>query len=86
MKVACHGTDHPPMNITNALAESCNAYFCEMFYRLVKSKKTSIEGVNIWVKLLKGISVLVIFLIMIYTLVFQEKFQTEISIIKFMKV
>ena len=53
MKVACHGTDHPPMNITNALAESCNAYFCEMFYRLVKSKKTSSEGVDIWAKYLK---------------------------------
>ena len=40
MRVACHGTDHPPMNITNALAESCNAYFCELFYRVVKKEKT----------------------------------------------
>ena len=43
MKVACHGTDHPPMNITNALAESCNAYFCEMFYRFEKVKKQAMK-------------------------------------------
>ncbi len=53
MRVACHGTDHPPMNITNALAESCNAYFCEMFFRLVKNKKTSEIGLDTWAKYLK---------------------------------
>ena len=53
MRVACHGTDHPPMNITNALAESCNAYFCELFYRVVKKEKTSELGLNIWSKYIK---------------------------------
>ena len=53
MKVACHGTDHPPMNITNALSESCNAYFCELFYRLVKNKKSSKIGLDTWSKYLK---------------------------------
>ncbi len=53
MKVACHGTDHPPMNITNALSESCNAYFCELFYRLVKSKESSKIGLDTWSKYLK---------------------------------
>jgi len=50
MKVKCHGTDHPPMNITNALSESCNAYFCELFYRVVKSKSSSKNGLDTWSK------------------------------------
>ena len=53
MRVACHGTDHPPMNITNALSESCNAYFCELFYRLVKSKSSSKIGLDTWANYLK---------------------------------
>ncbi len=53
MRVACHGTDHPPMNITNALSESCNAYFCELFYRLVKSKSSSKIGLDTWSNYLK---------------------------------
>ena len=50
MKVKCHGTDHPPMNITNALSESCNAYFCELFYRLVKNETSSKIGLDNWSK------------------------------------
>ena len=50
LKIACHGTDHPPMNITNALSESCNAYFCELFCKIIDQNKSSAIGLNTWSK------------------------------------
>jgi len=50
--VSCHGTDHPPLNITNAIAESCNSYFSEIFHQLIH-KKSAEEGLDIWEKYIK---------------------------------
>jgi len=50
--VSCHGTDHEPLNITNAIAQSCNSYFSEIFHKLIH-KKSAEEGLNIWEKYIK---------------------------------
>ena len=50
--VSCHGTDHKPLNITNAIAESCNSYFSEIFHQLIH-KKSPEEGLDIWEKYIK---------------------------------
>jgi len=50
--VTCHGTDHEPLNITNAIAQSCNSYFSEIFHQLIH-RNSATEGLDIWEKYLK---------------------------------
>ncbi len=47
LKIGCH-KHSSPLNLRQSIAQSCNAYFCETFKKVVKSKKTSAEGLNHW--------------------------------------
>ena len=48
-RVSCHGTDHKPLNLTNAIEQSCNSYFSEIFHKLIHSKSKN-YGINTWKK------------------------------------
>jgi penicillin-binding protein 2 len=51
--VLCHGIDHEPLNITNAIAQSCNAYFSEVFHQIIHKKSTE-EGLTMWEKYVRN--------------------------------
>ena len=47
LHVGCH-KHKSPLNLRQAIAQSCNAYFCSTFQRIINKKKTSSEGLNNW--------------------------------------
>ena len=50
--VKCHGIDHEPLNLTNAIGQSCNAYFSEIFHQLI-NRNSRKEGLDIWENYMK---------------------------------
>ena len=47
LHIGCH-KHKSPLNLRQAIAQSCNAYFCETFEKIIKSKKTTEDGLNNW--------------------------------------
>ena len=47
LHVGCH-KHKSPLNLRQAIAQSCNAYFCETFTDIINSKKKSSEGLDNW--------------------------------------
>lgn len=48
-RVLCHGIDHDPLNLTNAIEQSCNSYFSEIFHKTIHAKSKN-YGIDKWKK------------------------------------
>ena len=47
LNIGCH-QHKSPLNLRQAIAQSCNAYFCEIFNKVIKTKTKADEGLNNW--------------------------------------
>ena len=47
LNVGCH-SHKSPLNLRQAIAQSCNAYFCSTFQKIINNKNTSELGLNNW--------------------------------------
>jgi len=47
LKVGCH-THNSPLNLTESIAQSCNAYYCYTFRRIIEKYSTAEEGYDNW--------------------------------------
>lgn len=49
LNIGCH--EHKsPLNLRQAIAQSCNAYFCSTFNKIIKNKSSSSSGLTNWEK------------------------------------
>jgi penicillin-binding protein 2 len=46
-KLGCHAHSSP-LAMNRGIAESCNAYFAQIYRRIIENKKTSSQGMDIW--------------------------------------
>ena len=49
LKIGCHA-HHSPLNLTESIAQSCNAYYCYTFRRIIEKYPTTEEGYDNWRK------------------------------------
>ena len=47
LKIGCHA-HNSPLNLTESIAQSCNAYYCYTFRRIIEKYPTAEEGYNNW--------------------------------------
>ena len=47
LKVGCHA-HRSPLNLTESIAQSCNAYYCSTFRRIVEKYPTAAQGYENW--------------------------------------
>ena len=56
LTIGCH-EHNSPLNLRQSIAQSCNAYFCSTFQKIISSKKTSSEGLNSWSNYVKSFGI-----------------------------
>ena len=47
LKIGCH-EHHSPLNLTESISQSCNAYYCKTFRRIIEKYPTAAEGYENW--------------------------------------
>ena len=47
LKIGCHAHDSP-LNLTESIAQSCNAYYCNTFRRIIEKYNNAEKGYNNW--------------------------------------
>ena len=47
LKIGCHAHDSP-LNLTESIAQSCNAYFCNTFRRIIEKYNNAEKGYDNW--------------------------------------
>ena len=47
LNIGCH-QHKSPLNLRQSIAQSCNAYFCETFQKIINIEKKSSQGLNNW--------------------------------------
>ena len=53
LNVGCH-SHKSPLDLKQSIAQSCNAYFCNTFQRIMSNKRSSAEALNMWEKYTKS--------------------------------
>ncbi|MAQ47501.1 MAG: penicillin-binding protein 2 [Flavobacteriales bacterium] len=53
LHIGCH-PHKSPLNLRQSIAQSCNAYFCSTFQKIISSKKNAALGIDNWAKYTKS--------------------------------
>ena len=53
LHIGCH-PHKSPLNLRQSIAQSCNAYFCSTFQRIISSKNNSALGIDTWAEYTKS--------------------------------
>ena len=56
LNVGCH-SHKSPLDLKQSIAQSCNAYFCNTFQRIISKKKSSAVALDMWEKYTKSFGV-----------------------------
>ena len=47
LHIGCH-KHNSPLNLRQSIAQSCNAYFCSTFQKIIANKENSAHGLDNW--------------------------------------